>query len=81
MDLEPERYYAVYFEDQFYIGRILVTGEVISTIKFHPRKDDICDVNNEFVFFGHLVLGNYPFKLTKEVNKKIITKYKSLKCE
>lgn len=90
VNLEPEKYYAVYFEDQFYIGRILLTGEVMSTIKFlkhdldkyiWPRTDDICDVNNQFVFFGPLILGNYPFKLSKEVYKKIVTKYKSLKYE
>lgn len=88
--LEAEHYYAVYYEDQFYIGRVIVVGDETCTMKFlksnldtyiWPRKDDICDVNNEFIFYGPLDLGNYPFKIPKNITKQISTKYKAMKYQ
>lgn len=88
INIENESYYAIYFEDQFYLGRVLSMSDGYGTIKFlkqefneyiWPRKDDICKVKMEFIFFGPLTLGNYPFKLRPEVNKEILIKYKHLK--
>lgn len=88
--LQLEKYYAVYYEDQFYIGRILDLGAEACKVKFlknnldtyvWPSKDDICQVNNEFIFYGPLNVGNYPFRISKEISRTIDKKYKLMKYQ
>lgn len=87
--IEVEKYYSVYYDDQWYLGRILNTNDNECTIKFlmknldnfiWPKQEDIQLVNEKFIFYGpiHLV-GSNPFQL-KRVDLITINKlYRDLK--
>lgn len=84
-----EKYYAVYYEDQFYIGRVLTINGDKCTMKFlkknvnsyiWPKKDDICDVEISFIYFGPItLLGNHPFKINTDTKNKLEKLYKQMK--
>lgn len=88
--LKLEQYYAVFYFEKWFIGRIL---ESVSTNSFKvkfledslgyfhwPKKDDVAIVDVQFIFFGPIqMIGTYPFQISEEVRQKICTKYKDLK--
>ena len=73
--IEKEKYYAVFFDKKFYIGRVVakpVFGQVemkflhrINNTEFDwPARDDVAKVKEHFLFCGPLNLsGNRPFKI------------------
>lgn len=90
-DIEEEKYYAVYYETSWYVGRIIKKNKEACQIKFlkeeldefiWPKPDDVQDVEFKYVFFGPVDLsGNNPFKI-KRADRLIINKmYKQLKQE
>lgn len=89
ISIENEKYYVVYYETQWYIGRVLTTGDNRSTIKFlekfmneyrWPKKDDTQEVKNKFIFYGPLALkGTHPFTLARSDTINICKKYKFFK--
>lgn len=86
--IEKEQYYAVYYEEKWYIGRVLDITQKIK-LKFlcedldkyvWPKRDDVAEVDSKFVFYGPIsLLGNYPFYLKKVDKAEIIKKYKEMK--
>lgn len=84
-----EKYYAVYYDIGWFLGRVLSREGQIK-IKFlkqdldlfvWPKQDDIQFVNEQFVFYGPVELcGNNPFTLKRNDKVKIETKYKNLKA-
>lgn len=89
MNLLIEHYYAIYYDDSWYIGRLVKIEDNILTIKFlkseldryvWPKKDDIQTLCREFVFFGPIkLIGNNPFFLKRCDFVKISKMYKTLK--
>lgn len=79
-DLKPqeillERYYVVYYDDDWYLGRSISLKQNNTQFKFlkrnleqfiWPKKDDIDEVLNEFVLYGPIALiGNGPFEIKR----------------
>lgn len=88
--LETEKYYAVYYEHKYYIGRIVLSLEEESHVKFlteimensfvWPKKPDEDCVKNNFVFYGPIKLhGNEPFSFSTDGILKIKTVYRLFK--
>lgn len=89
--IEMEKYYAVYYDASWYIGRVLSVDESqkIFTIKFlkydlngyiWPRKDDIQRVQRDFIFYGPInMTGNGPFHIKYIERIKIDRLYKNIK--
>lgn len=45
-----------------------------------PRTEDIHTVENRFIFYGPIdLVGNYPFKIKRSDDLRIIKEYKDLK--
>lgn len=76
IDIKLESYYAIYYEDTWYLGRVIDFWDENKTkIKFMkkdldnyiwPRKEDIHTVENRFIFYGPIdLVGNYPFKVKR----------------
>lgn len=86
---EREKYYAVFYDDRYYIGRVLdIASDSDVKMKFlseqlgdtfsWPRKDDISVINKRFIFYGPLTLeGMGPFNI-KDIDK-IKNGYKNMK--
>lgn len=74
-NIESEKYYAVYYDKTFYIGRIIEVFENSAKIKFFKSELDIYKwaketniqiVQNEYLFFGPVTLiGTEPFHLSR----------------
>lgn len=91
-DVKPklELYYAIYYDLQWYIGRVIdFPDEGLCKVKFlkkelqgydWPRHEDIQVVPEKFVFYGPVNLkGNGPFHITQGEISKIRLIYKKLK--
>lgn len=88
-NIETEKYYAVYYDNTFYIGRVIEIFENSAKIKFlkseldvfiWPKETDIQIVQNEYLFFGPVTLiGTEPFQLNRHEKILIEKKYKELK--
>lgn len=88
-NIEAEKYYAVYYDNTFYIGRVIQVFENSAKIKFlkseldiykWPKETDIQIVQNEYLFFGPVTLiGTEPFHLSRHEKILIEKKYKELK--
>ncbi|XP_031338866.1 uncharacterized protein LOC116167612 [Photinus pyralis] len=85
-----ENYYAVYYYDNWYIGRVLEEpSPKMYVIKFlkesldsydWPKTDDIQNVSAEYIFFGPITMyGTKPMTISKFDKQKIVVKYKALK--
>lgn len=85
-----EKYYAVYYDNRFYIGRALNVYENFSCkVKFlkskldtfiWPREEDVEVVENRFIFYGPIdLIGNGPFQLKGHQKIAIEKKYKEVK--
>lgn len=90
INLFKERYYAVFYDEQYHIGRIIDLTSAESTVKFlretkeneyiWPLKSDIATIENRFIFYGPLELsGNVPFSLEATIIRKIKTAYRQMK--
>lgn len=92
--LRHEEYYAVFYEEQYFIGRITSIDHKNSkaTIKFlkeisensflWPTKNDVDEVHLFRIFFGPLdLIGNEPFSIDNIVLKKIKTAYRAFKVK
>ncbi|KAK5647414.1 hypothetical protein RI129_002306 [Pyrocoelia pectoralis] len=91
--LEKEKYYAIYYTEGWYIGRIIETltesKQVTYTVKFleenlgsfnWPKKDDVQNVEKQYFFEGPInLIGQLPFVISKECRRKISIKFKNLK--
>lgn len=87
--IKPEEYYAVYYDLQWYIGRVIKSDATRSLIKFltfdldhysWPKTPDISEVENKYIFYGPFQLtGSCPFYLKRADEFKINKKYKDLK--
>lgn len=85
-NIETEKYYAVYYDKTFYIGRVIEVFENSAKIKFlkseldiykWPKETDIQVVQNEYLFFGPVTLiGTEPFYLSRHEKILIEKKYK-----
>lgn len=90
IDIKLESYYAIYYEDTWYLGRVIDFWDEYKTqIKFMkkdldnyiwPRKEDIYTVENRFIFYGPIdLVGNYPFKIKRSDGLRLIKEYKNQK--
>lgn len=87
--VQLEKYYSVFYDEGWYLGRILETLKGKSVIKFlkselenyvWPTKVDVQTVDDQYIFHGPVtLLGNYPFKIKYEDRVIIDAKYKLLK--
>lgn len=91
--IKKEHYYAVYYDNSWYIGRILelvLNGDKLSfTIKFlkmeldsfvWPKEEDVQNVEEHFIFYGPVkLLNNGPFNIKRIDKCAIEKKYKDLK--
>lgn len=74
-NIETEKYYAVYYDNTFYIGKVIEVFENSAKIKFlkseldiykWPKETDIQIVQNEYLFFASIALiGSEPFHLSR----------------
>lgn len=88
-NIEIEKYYAVYYDNTYYIGRVIEVFENSAKIKFlkseldiykWPKETDIQIVQNKYLFFGPVTLiGTEPFHLNTYEKILIKKKYKKLK--
>lgn len=91
--IKLEQYYAVFYDDGWYIGRDI---EVVQEkegkryrIKFlqerlgqfhWPKQSDIQLVEEDFIFFGPIhMIGNLPMEISPALRGKIIQKFRDLK--
>lgn len=86
-----EKYYAIYYDLNWYLGRVLdFPDEGFTKIKFlkqglgesyeWPKHDDIQTIQNKFIFYGPLkIIGNGPFLIDERCKRRIIVKYRSIK--
>ncbi|CAG9814589.1 unnamed protein product [Phaedon cochleariae] len=89
--LTEEKYYAVYYDNQFYLGRILkiFNDSNWCTVKFlqknleayiWPKKDDIQDIETNFVIYGPIDLnGIGPFQLNRTTEVAIKKIYRDFR--
>lgn len=74
IDLKLENYYTIFYDESWYLGRIVDFWDVDKTkIKFMknelekfiwPKNEDIHIIENQFIFYGPIQLqGNYPFTI------------------
>lgn len=89
-EIKKESYYAVYYDINWYIGRIIEpTKRNKYKIKFlkatlnefvWPKTDDVQEVEKKYLFFGPIkLLGNNPFSLREEDRRTIKKAYKCYK--
>lgn len=87
--ISKERYFAVYYDHTFYIGRALVLDSSTVTMKFlhssfekqfaWPSKDDVDSVKKVFIFYGPVTLeGIGPFREPLNELKDIQAAYKTM---
>lgn len=86
-----ESYYAVFYDEGWYIGRVVQQVSSSWKLKFlaknvseykWPKKDDTQIVDVCFIFFGPIkMLGNHPFGISKDTENSINKSYKKLKLE
>lgn len=83
-----ENYYAVFYYDQYYIGRALefVDNKIklkfltnISGNYYWPRRDDVDIVEQQFVLRKVKLNGNCPFQLSEDQHNEIRKLHKSFK--
>lgn len=89
INIEIEKYYAVYYDTAWYIGRIISLSGNTCKIKFlekflekysWPKKEDIQDIERKFIFHGPVELkGVYPFEISRHEMANINKRYKKLK--
>lgn len=90
MEIQNEQYYAVYYDDQWYIGRVIsIIDKNRSEMKFlrscldnvqWPKVDDIQVVKNQYIIDGPIKLqGNNPFQVKREDILIINSKFKKFK--
>lgn len=89
--IELEKYYAVGYDDKWYIGRVVLydQNEQLCETKFlqegyrgfqWPNQDDIQTVSTKFVLCGPInIIGNLPFSISAQERSKINKMYKSWK--
>lgn len=89
--VELEKYYSVYYDDNWYIGRITAyeNASDMCKIKFlhetdygfkWPTSEDLQMVNRKFILSGPIELsGNLPFHINYEIRKEIVSLYKKYK--
>lgn len=90
VDLQLESYYAVFYDLNWYIGRVIdFPDEGLCKIKFlkkviegyhWPPHEDVQTVTSEFVFYGPINLkGNGPFQVSRGDISKIHEVYVKMK--
>lgn len=87
--IEEEKYYAVYYDDRWYVGRVINIQEATCQIKFlyrnldsfnWPKQEDVQQVKKGYIFYGPIsLLGLSPFNLKRHDLCEIEKKYKLLK--
>lgn len=86
--IELEKYYAVFYDEDWFIGRVLNVEEKVK-VKFlvkdldqyvWPKREDVQYVDARFIFHGPVSLeGNCPFAIKRSEKSIIIQKYKKIK--
>lgn len=91
LKIESEKYYCVYYDTGWFIGRVLHDNIEQNTCKIKflcanlnefrwPKKDDVQEIDKKFIMYGPISLnGTNPFTIDKEVRAKIQKKYKNFK--
>lgn len=90
IDPRLEMYYAVYYDLDWYVGRVVdFPDEGLCKVKFlqkvlnnfkWPVHDDIQTVSNKFLFYGPINLdGNGPFTISRGQLNKIKLVYNKVK--
>ena len=83
-----EKYYAVFYDDTYYIGRVVEQSNNQVKMKFFkyelnsfiwPRDEDVTFVTTKYIFYGPIELvGTGPFALKNSdleaIHKKVQTK-------
>lgn len=89
--IELENYYSVFYDDNWYIGRIIEfdNNSEMCKIKFlqetdvgfkWPSADDVQIVEKKFILSGPIqLMGNLPFHINYETRRNIIFLYKNYK--
>lgn len=84
--IEKEKYYAVFYDQKWYIGRVI--SEIENNqfqVKFledfmgnfsWPKTEDIALVKSTYIFYGPIHFKSYPFQLTRSDLLGINKKYK-----
>ena len=83
LKIECEKYYSVYYDTGWHIGRELHIKQNICKIKFcmliqNPKKDDIQEVDKRFII-PITLNGINSFTINKKVRAKIQKKFKKFK--
>lgn len=88
-NIEREKHYAIYYDDTWYLGRLIEQMGSSSKIKFlqskleafvWPKREDIQIIDNNFIFYGPInMVGSYPLHITRHDRLTIIKKYKEFK--
>lgn len=90
VDLKLEHYYAVFYEENWFLGRIISLEDKI-VMKFlkqeldkfiwpDKKNEDIQKVDGKYIFYGPIDLtGNDPFFLRRSDKYKIDKQFKALK--
>lgn len=89
MSIKLESYYAIYYDARWYLGRLIERCEPgkfrvkflqdLDTFKW-PKKDDIQNVHQYFIFYGPVsLLGSEPFSLKRNDMATIQKRYRALK--
>ncbi|CAH0558700.1 unnamed protein product [Brassicogethes aeneus] len=85
-----EKYYAVFYEQKWYIGRVIKERSTDTyTMKFlkyelnyfvWPKSEDVAIVSQQYIFYGPIdLIGSGPFQLKRNDFLKISKMYKTMK--
>lgn len=84
-----ENYYAVFYDDNYYIGRVVDQSNNQVKMKFlkselnsfiWPRNEDVTFIERKYIFYGPIeLIGTGPFMLKKSDSEAIHKKYKLTK--
>ncbi|CAG9814094.1 unnamed protein product [Phaedon cochleariae] len=90
LEISAEKYYGVFYDQRWYIGRVLKCNENdMFTLKFlkedlsnfyWPKPDDVDCVQKEQIFYGPInMLGCDPLQITRYDRNRIVKIFKNLK--
>jgi len=88
LKIECKKYYCVYYDTGWHIGRVLHMEQNTCKIKFlcanlnefKWSKKDECEVEKKFIMYGPITLnGTNPFTINKEVRTEIQKEFKKFK--
>lgn len=89
VSLEAEKYFAVYYDISWYLGRIISLNEDTCVVKFlkenlekfdWPAHEDKQVLKKQYVFYGPIqLIGSGPFTLKRADYVQIKNRYSAMK--